>query len=511
MPLVILVVEDEPRNRRLVVELLSARGHQVLEAADVQGARDALARATPDVVATDVLIPGGGGEAVLALVRASTTLSRVPVVAVTALATNEDRARILVSGFDGHIAKPLNCATFASELESYMRRRPESTAAGCASGPDADARRPVVLVVDDERANRSMLRGSLEADYTILEAADGRAALELLEREPVDGVLLDVMMPGLSGYQTCLEIKRRFKDTFLPVLFLTALDDQLSRNEGLASGGDDFLTKPVDRLELSLRLKAFLRLRSAESALRAQAARLEHLGQLKDDLVSLLVHDMRSPLQSVLGYLSLLEGELGDVERRDLMAPIVRSAQRLKGALEDMLRVRQMEEGRLVPVLEATAPQAVAIDAIQTVLGMTENTGVEVRCAGIANGCCRLDRQLVGRALENLLSNAVRYSPGGSAVELGVTATDDTVTFVVADRGPGIPEPVAKRLFEKFGTEERADGAPRRGFGLGLYMVRLTAQAHGGRVWAQARPGGGTVFHLELPRNGTPIRPVGAS
>ena len=141
-------------------------------------------------------------------------------------------------------------------------------------------RRSTILVVDDEELNRSLLRALLSASFDVLEASSGVAALEILGRAPVDLVLLDVMMPELDGFATCKLIKAQPRDSLLPVILVTALGEQEDRNRGLESGADDFLRKPVDRRELLLRVRSFLRLRGQEQIIRGQVE--ERLVRLRE-------------------------------------------------------------------------------------------------------------------------------------------------------------------------------------------------------------------------------------
>src|SRR3954462_12706097 len=159
--------------------------------------------------------------------------------------------------------------------------------------------RPGVLVVDVESMTPSLIRASIGAFCEVLEAASGPAALEQLAARKVDLVLLDVMMPVMNGYEVCKKIKETATE-FLPVVLVTALGEQEDKNRGLESGADDFLTKPVDRKELLLRTRVFLRLREQDKIIRRQLEEVRRLQHAKDDLVALLVHDLRSPLSGVV-------------------------------------------------------------------------------------------------------------------------------------------------------------------------------------------------------------------
>jgi signal transduction histidine kinase len=359
---------------------------------------------------------------------------------------------------------------------------------------------PAVLIVDDEAPNRELLRAYLQGEARVTAAASGAEALELLGREPADLVIVDVMMPGMSGYDLCREIKRtRSGAGYLPVLMLTALTAQENRNAGLESGADDFLQKPVDRHELRLRVAAFLRLRLQDRLIRRQVEELRQLDGLKDDLVSLMVHDLRNPLAAVLAELDILRKEIADPDLREGAVSAHGAAARLREIVDDILQVRLLEEGKLELSLE-TCPVADVVREAVTVVGpVATQRQVSVDLSLDGGPPLPVDRKLLRRALENILVNAIRYSPRRGAIDVETRPAEGGMCIAVADRGPGIPEAFKGRLFEKFGSVELAKGEARRGCGLGLYLVRLVAAAHGGRAAAENREGGGTVFGLWLP------------
>jgi signal transduction histidine kinase len=360
-------------------------------------------------------------------------------------------------------------------------------------------RQAAILVVDDDPRNRALLRGYLQSQYDVLEAGSGPEALELMARAPVDLVLLDVMMPGMSGFDVCREVKKRTDKGVLPVLMLTALSEQEDRNSGLQAGADDFLSKPVNRHELALRVAAFLRLRQQDQLVRRQFEELRLLDALKDDLVSLMVHDLRNPLAAVLAHLNMLRAEIQDPELKEEAAAAFGAAAKLRETLNDMLQVRLLEEGKLVLNLEVHPIADVVTEAIASIKPAATERGVQVGLEAEGHPALPLDRKLVGRAVENVLSNALRYSPSHGRVDVQVHAAEDGVEITVADRGPGVPDVLKASLFEKFGSVEAAKGEARRGYGLGLYLVRLVASAHGGRAVVRNREGGGSVFGLWLP------------
>ncbi|HZU99008.1 MAG TPA: hybrid sensor histidine kinase/response regulator [Planctomycetota bacterium] len=379
----------------------------------------------------------------------------------------------------------------------------------------------MILVVDDEEPNRALVRATLGDAYTVVEAEEGRAAIELFDRAsgrgPADLVLLDVMMPGLDGFDTCRAIKARARGAFLPVVLCTALDSQEDRNKGLDAGADDFLSKPFDRRELTLRVKALLRVRqqddeirrqleslsAKEEVIRTQLEELQHLQVLKDDLFSLLVHDLRNPLSGVIGFLEILQLQLRDPSQaraRQSADQAVEAARRLRDMLDEVLEIQRLEEAGLPIRRERVELRDLIRDAVRTVAGAARSRDISVEVALDEELFASLDRTLVRRAIENLVGNAIKFSPPRETVQVRARRDGGTIAIEVADRGPGISTSTKLRIFKKFAAvEANHSGDRRRGFGLGLHLVKLVASAHGGGVAVRDNEGGGSVFSIAFP------------
>jgi PAS domain S-box-containing protein len=259
---------------------------------------------------------------------------------------------------------------------------------------------------------------------------------------------------------------------------------------------------------------------AAEEALKRAKGELEHnynrlqeLERLRDDLVHMIVHDMKSPLQSVVGYLQLLQirGGAVDAERSDtarFLDRALREATRLSGLVESTLDVSRLEAGEMPLKRRTVNLYDVCGRALDSVSGLLGNR--RLRCGdGDAPAECNCDPEIVERVLINLLSNAIRYSPDEGEIRLRVESGDGVLRVSVSDQGEGIPLDDRERIFEKFGTARNGNGeAKRSSTGLGLTFCKLAIEAHGGRIGVDSRPGEGSTFWFEIPAVGV-SRPVG--
>jgi len=350
------------------------------------------------------------------------------------------------------------------------------------------AARATILVVDDDAAARGIARQTFESLHDVVEADDISAALSLMARQRVDLVLLN-LAPGADGLAGCRAMKAASKE-YLPVLLLSALGRQEERNAGLEAGGDDFLVKPVDGHELVLRAAKFLELRRHERALRELAA-------LRDGLVNQLVHDLRNPLAAALSALRFLVREVGDADAEEDARLALDSAQKVNELLDDVVHVRMLEEGTLTLAPEVMSAGALVRDATEPLRQMAAERRVTLEVNAALEVTASLDRRLVRRAVQNLVTNALKYTR--KQVRVDVVQRGPGVEVHVTDYGLGVPDEVKLVLFEKYGTVGPRFANTRRGVGVGLYLVRLVAVAHGGDVAVEDSEGGaGTVLRLSL-------------
>ena len=360
---------------------------------------------------------------------------------------------------------------------------------------------PHILIVDDEPSARDTLEALLfRQGYDLAFAASGPEALACLNEIEPDVILLDVMMPGMDGFRVCQRLKTDKRWRHIPIVLVTALDSKEDLALGLDAGADDFLSKPVNGLELRARVRSMVRIKK-------QHDELEAILHLREDLANMIVHDMRSPLAAILGFSELLKRKITVRDDLEDIEVIWTQARRLESFLNDMLLLAKMEKGKLI--LDRST-----VDISQLVLEVEKSHDFIARSKRFnlvtdlpeESRPILLDVSLFQRVLDNLISNALEFSPAESTVTLRVEyprvktalhSPQPHVRIQVLDEGPGIPEEHRDRIFDKFETVAlKSGGVPQ--VGLGLTFCRMVVEAHGGQIFVDANEPKGSVFTMEI-------------
>lgn len=361
--------------------------------------------------------------------------------------------------------------------------------------------RPLVLVVDDEPKNVQLLAELLESrSYAVCPAGDGEQALALAREHLPDVVLLDVMMPRLNGFEVCRRLKSESRTAMIPVLLVTALDARQDRIAGISAGANDFITKPIDPADLVLRVRNAAGVKRLHDQVASHLRHLQELEAARDTLTHMIVHDLRSPLTGLQGYLDLIGMVAnGNHEVAEYASDAQAVVRRLSGMISQVLDVSRLEAGEMPLSLKDTdltalLPAAVATlgpppSAIEVVWTLPERT-VTLAC----------DPDLITRVVANLVGNAFKFTPAGGKVRLELVEETDRVRLIVSDTGPGIPPEFRDKVFEKFG-QAPLEAAGVRSSGLGLTFCKLAVEAHRGRIGLESAAGGGARFWVELFRN----------
>lgn len=357
-----------------------------------------------------------------------------------------------------------------------------------------------ILVVDDEPANRSLLQEVLETDgHAFREAADGVQALREVARARPDAILLDVEMPELDGIQVCRRLKADPETAPIPIILVTAHSTRDERLSAMSAGANDFLAKPVDLAELRLRLRNALEMKRLYDRAESRFRRIVELERRRDLLVSMIAHDMRSPLATILASLEL--GATGD---DGMPLPSVPSwiedarctAQDLSRLLTAMVDVSRLETGKM-PVRPRPADMEQLARTAAAKLGRRgRRVTVEVESPETVTVC---DPSIVLRVLINLLSNALDFTRPEDGVRVRIGRRGGAIEVTVCDRGPGIPSEFHSRIFEKFEQAHANEFGWRTSSGLGLAFCKLAVEAHDGQIGVESEVGVGSDFWFRLP------------
>jgi two-component system, sensor histidine kinase and response regulator len=358
-----------------------------------------------------------------------------------------------------------------------------------------------ILLVDDTLENLRLLSSMLtEQGYETRPVTSGHQALQAASLAPPDLILLDINMPEMNGYQLCARLKQMEQLRDVPVIFLTALSDTSDKIKAFEAGGVDYITKPFHLDEVLARVKAHVVLRRTRAELSRSYDRLQALEKLRDDLVHMVVHDLRSPLAVIVGSLELLQSGLGstlDHQAAEDLSAAVDAAGVISAMTKDLLDVSRLEDGKmpiartktdLIKLARGVAVSLRAVDRTR-MIEVVSDEPVELAC----------DDRLMQRVLENLVNNAIKHTPAGGRICVSATRTGDRVRVAVHDEGPGVPPEARERIFEKFETLAARNARDYHSVGLGLAFCKLAIEAHGGTIGVEAGKLRGSVFWFEVP------------
>ncbi|WP_204153065.1 hybrid sensor histidine kinase/response regulator [Leptolyngbya sp. CCY15150] len=367
-------------------------------------------------------------------------------------------------------------------------------------------RTPRLLAVDDTTDNLILLEAILEDEgYDIHCVTDGMSALWHVESQPPDLILLDVMMPGMDGYEVTRRIRQNPNLPFIPIVLITAHDES-NLVEGLDLGADDFVRKPVNPDELLARVRSLLRLKRSIDLQTQMAKRQE-------DFVMRLTHDLRTPLVAADRMLHLFQKETFcpiSPDMQEAIAVMIRSNDSLLQMVNTLLEVYRYDAGYKTLTFSICDLRNI----IQEVMGELQPIANEKQLhllfetddhASDVSAKVRGDRLELRRVFTNLIGNALKFTSQGQVVVRLVEqpmSTEQTeeqlppcVKVEVQDTGPGISPDDQQMIFERF----RQGKGKRSGSGLGLYLSRRILEAHQGQISVVSEPGRGSVFSIQLP------------
>jgi PAS domain S-box-containing protein len=646
----VLLIDDSVSVREALSNVLQTAGYQVATASSgEEGLRLAAAR-RPDVVVVDGMLPGGiDGTTVVRRLKLDVALRHTPCLMLTGSAQRDDELQALEAGADAFLRKSADSAEILLRLGTLLRSAPPR---GSSSGGGFSLSGPKrILAVDDSPTYLNSLADELRGEgYEVVKARSGQEALDLLAAQTVDCILLDLVMPGLSGHEACRRIKSDVRWRDIPLMVLTALEERDAMIEGLAAGADDYITKSGEFAVLKARLRAQLRRRQVEEesrraredlvraaadarfnqllhssiigvilgqragafldandaflnlvdlpraaitegvvsladvtppeeragladlmrdlwvsdsigplqrhclrrdgtrvpvvlgfnrieqsdtfvgfvvdrteskqaeeklrnyaaaleaanhALEAAKERAERESMFKSKFLANMSHELRTPLNAIIGFSELLQqsyaGELSGGQR-EYVGYVQQSGQHLLTLINEVLDISKVEAGRIELQRETVSLRSL-VDAVHGVvrsLADGRNVALEVDLPPDLPEIS-VDPVRVKQVLYNLLSNGIKFTPGGGRVGLTAHRDGPRLVLQVEDSGVGIRAEDMPRLFREFERLEPASGERPEGTGLGLALSKRLVELHAGTISARSELGKGSVFEVVLP------------
>ena len=519
----ILVIDDSLTFREELRAAIESAGYAVVVTGSGEEGLRLAADNRPTAVVVDGVLPGIDGATVIRRIRLDEALRGTPCILLTGSEEQSAELRAFDAGADAFVRKGEDVGIILARLAAVLRGAPSS---GIGETTPSLLGPRKILAVDDSPTYLNELAEALRDDgYDVVLAHSGEDALELLGVQPVDCILLDLVMPGLGGKETCRRIKAAPMVRDIPLIILTALDDSAAMIDGLGTGADDYIQKSAEFDALRARLRAQMRRKQFEDENRrireellrkeietleertgrqlaeARAALIDGLQLKNKELEAFsysVSHDLRAPLRAVFAYSTIMQKEFSSqmpAEANDLLNRIVTNAQRMERLVDDLLRLASLERQPFSK--EPVYVRGLVNEVLEDLHREHADRSIQVEIGNLPD--CIGDQSLLRQVFVNLLSNAFKFTlrVPTAIIEVGCEEQDGERVYFARDNGAGFEMKYAtERLF---GVFQRFHSDEFEGTGIGLSIVQKIIARHGGRIWAKAAVGSGATFYFTLP------------
>ena len=361
-----------------------------------------------------------------------------------------------------------------------------------------------ILIVDDVMSNVLLLKVLLTNEkFAIATASNGRQALEQVEKENPDLVLLDVMMPDMSGFEVAQHLKSNPNTADIPIIFLTALNSTADIVKGFQVGANDFISKPFNKEELIIRVTHQISLVAAKRLILSKTEELQRTIAGRDKLYSVIAHDLRSPMGSIKMVLNMLilnlPSEKIGAEMYELLTMANQTTEDVFSLLDNLLKWTKSQIGKLNVVYQDVDLVEVTDGVIEIFSMVASLKKIRIREMKPEKMMVNADIDMLKTVVRNLLSNAIKFSKENSEVLVKMEEVDGMAVVSDQDYGCGISEEGQKKLlhtdthFSTFGTNNE------EGSGLGLLLCKDFVVKNGGKLWFTSKEGEGSIFSFSIP------------
>jgi len=355
--------------------------------------------------------------------------------------------------------------------------------------------RGTILVVDDNPTNIELLLVYLhEKKYRILVTRDGPSAIKRAVSVKPDLILLDIMMPGMNGFETCEHLKNKPETKDIPIIFMTALADIETKLKGFELGAVDYVTKPFQKAEVCARIQTHL-------TIQEQKIKLAHLNDSKDRFFSIVSHDMKGAFGSLLSFTQYVSKSFDDWSRDDLKRLIYEmsaSAEKNYKLLENFLEWSKTQMGATPFSPSRVLIEYIIVQAIQVFQEQANAKNIKINYDFNSEHFIQADAQMLATVFRNLISNAIKFSNAGGTVNVTCKEMDDQLEVSIEDNGCGMNQDLMNDLFTMGKRYHTTGTAGEKGTGLGLLLCKDLLDRHNGSIKVKSKKGQGTTFIINL-------------
>ncbi len=365
----------------------------------------------------------------------------------------------------------------------------------------------LILIIDDTPTNARMLTSMLKKNgFTAVAAGSGAEGLAFVAEQLPELIILDIMMPEMDGFEVCRRLKADERTADIPVIFISAMNELDGIVQAFDVGGVDYITKPFQLREVEKRVHSHLTLirqrREIEALREQERQQFETITQMREKFIYAATHDLKNPLQLITGYTEVMKSDEAIRNDESLMGYLDTmrgGVKKILGLVGDMLDLIQMEtsidpspEPLAVKPFITNSVDPFALSAKQKQIGLY----VDLPDGDVV---ANIDGKRMTQVMDNLISNAIKYTPEGGEVTVIVETHDDELVIKIQDTGLGIPEAYVPKLFQPFSRVREREHMKQEGSGLGLSIVKTIIEQHRGNIFIESNPGEGTTFVIVLP------------
>lgn len=361
-----------------------------------------------------------------------------------------------------------------------------------------------ILIADDDAATRRMIVQYLgKKGYRIFEASDGIEAYSLIMAGNINIAILDWILPGLTGIDICKKIRDEQLLSYVFIVMLTIKDESKDILDGFAAGVDEYIKKPVNLLELHARIKVGERIISLEQSLKQKQKELFDINQMKNKFIGIAAHDLRNPIISIRGFSELLLKEPSNFteDQKEFLTIIHSTSRNMLAMLNDLLDISLIESGKMEIALKPGSFKKLVQERVRLNSLQAKQKQITIHHELYNIPVIEFDSHRIGQAVDNLISNAIKFAPYGSNIYLILRQDGDKIIFSIRDEGPGIPKEEQHLLFSEFHRLSIRPTAGETSTGLGLAITKKIMESHHGFIEFESREGLGSTFSLILPIN----------